>query len=65
LLSIENIESYTFLDLSLRQKLSESMTLYTVVENINDDVDIVSRAPKNGARSQKPKSIKVGFTFNF
>jgi len=61
----ENIESYTFLDLSLRQKLSESMTLYTVVENINDDVDIVSRAPKNGARSQKPKSIKVGFTFNF
>ncbi len=61
----ENIESYTFLDLSLRQKLSESMTLYTVVENINDDVDIVSRAPKNGARSQKPKSIKVGFTYNF
>ena len=61
----ENIESYTFLDLSLRQKLSESMTLYAVVENINDDVDIVSRAPKNGARSQKPKSIKVGFTYNF
>ena len=61
----ENIESYTFLDLSLRQKLSESMTLYTVVENINDDVDIVSRAPKNGARSQKPKSMKVGFTYNF
>ena len=61
----ENIESYTFLDLSLRQKLSESMTLYAVVENINDNVDIVSRAPKNGARSQKPKSIKVGFTYNF
>ncbi len=63
--AFENIESYTFIDLSLRQKLSENMSIYTVVENITDDVDIVSRAPKNGARSQKPKSIKVGFTFNF
>ena len=41
------------------------MSIYTVVENITDDVDIVSRAPKNGARSQKPKSMKVGFTYNF
>jgi Fe(3+) dicitrate transport protein len=63
--AFENIESYTFIDLSLRQKLSENMSIYTVVENITDDVDIVSRAPKNGARSQKPKSMKVGFTYNF
>ena len=41
------------------------MTIYTVIENITDDADIVARAPKNGARSQKPKSMKFGFTFNF
>ncbi|MDB4059613.1 TonB-dependent receptor [Gammaproteobacteria bacterium] len=63
--AFENIEAYTFIDLSLRQKVSEKMTIYTVIENITDDADIVARAPKNGARSQKPKSMKFGFTFNF
>ena len=61
----ENIESFTFVDLSLRQVLTDKVTIYTVVENVSDDADIVARAPKNGARSQKPRSVKVGFTINF
>jgi Fe(3+) dicitrate transport protein len=63
--AFENIESYTFVDLSLRQKVNDNVSVYTVIENLSDGEDIVSRAPKNGARSQKPRSFKVGFTYNF
>ena len=63
--AFENIESYTYLDLSLRKKFSDNMNVYTVIENVSDHADIVARAPKNGARSQKPRSFKVGFTYKF
>jgi Fe(3+) dicitrate transport protein len=63
--AFESIESYTYLDLSLRKKLSDNMNVYTVIENVSNHADIVARAPKNGARSQKPRSFKVGFTYKF
>ncbi len=61
----EKIDSYTFVDLSLRKKLNDKFSLYSVMENATNAEDIVARAPKNGARSQKPRSVKVGFTFSF
>jgi Fe(3+) dicitrate transport protein len=63
--AFENIEPYTYLDLSLRKQLSDNMNVYTVIENVSDHADIVARAPKNGARSQKPRSFKIGFTYKF
>jgi Fe(3+) dicitrate transport protein len=41
------------------------MDVYLVVENVLDSEDIVARAPKDGARSQKPRTMKVGFSYNF
>jgi len=63
--AFENIEPYTYLDLGLRKQLSDNMNVYTVIENVSDHADIVARAPKNGARSQKPRSFKIGFTYKF
>jgi hypothetical protein len=36
-----------------------------IVENILDDANIISRAPSEGARSQKPRTMKVGFSYKF
>ena len=63
--AFENIEPYTYLDLGLRKQLSDNMNVYAVIENVSDHADIVARAPKNGARSQKPRSFKIGFTYKF
>ena len=41
------------------------MDVYVIVENVSDDADIISRAPSDGARSQKPRTIKVGFSYKF
>ena len=30
-----------------------------------DDEDLISRAPSEGARSQKPRTMKVGFSYDF
>ena len=41
------------------------MDVYMILENITDDENIISRAPSEGARSQKPRTMKVGFSYNF
>ena len=43
--------------------MNDKFALYMVVENISDEEDIVARAPKNGARAQKPRSMTVGIRY--
>jgi len=61
----ENIEAYSYIDLSLRKRVNESLDVYGVLENATDNEDIAARAPKNGARSQKPQTFKIGFSYKF
>ena len=57
------IDSYTVVDVSLSKQLNKDLDLYMRVENITDEKDIVARAPKNGARAQKPRSVAVGIRY--
>ena len=41
------------------------MSVYLILENALDSEDLISRAPSEGARSQKPQTMKVGFSYNF
>ena len=41
------------------------MDVYVILENTSDRADLISRAPSEGARSQKPRTMKLGFTYNF
>ena len=59
------IDAHTILDLNLRKALNDAMDVYLIVENMTDDADIISRAPSEGARSQKPRTLKVGFSYKF
>ena len=59
------IDSYSFLDLSIRKAINSSMDVYVILENTLDDEDLISRAPSEGARSQKPRTMKVGFSYDF
>ncbi|MDB3950040.1 TonB-dependent receptor plug domain-containing protein [Gammaproteobacteria bacterium] len=63
--SFENIEAYSYIDLSIRKRVNENLDVYGVLENAIDNEDIAARAPKNGARSQKPQTFKVGFSYKF
>ena len=59
------IESHSYLDLSLRKAINDSMDVYLILENTLDRQDLISRAPSEGARSQKPRTMKLGFTYSF
>ena len=59
------IEAHSYLDLSLRKALNDSMSVYLILENTLDSEDLISRAPSEGARSQKPRIMKVGFSYDF
>ena len=59
------INAHTIIDLNIRKSLNDSMDIYAIIENVSDDADIISRAPSEGARSQKPRTIKVGFSYKF
>ena len=59
------IDAHRIVDLNLRKALNESMDLYATLENVMDNEDVISRAPSEGARSQKPRTMKVGFSYNF
>ena len=61
----ENIEAYGYVDLTLRKRVNENLDVYGVLENVADNEDIAARAPKSGARSQKPQTFKVGFSYKF
>tara|TARA_B100000700_G_scaffold87535_1_gene98561 strand:- start:324 stop:2531 length:2208 start_codon:yes stop_codon:yes gene_type:complete len=59
------IHAHTIIDLNLRKALNDSVDIYAIIENVTDDADIISRAPSEGARSQKPRTFKVGFSYKF
>jgi len=61
----ESIEAYSYIDLSLRKRVNENLDVYGVLENVADHEDIAARSPKNGARSQKPQTFKLGFSYKF
>lgn len=61
----EEIDAYTVVDLAGRYQFNEQTRIYASVENLFDSEDIVARAPKNGARAQKPLTALVGVGFNF
>ena len=59
------IESHSYLDLSLRKSVNDSTNVYVILENAFDAEDLISRAPSEGARSQKPRTIKLGVSLDF
>ena len=59
------IDAHSYLDLSLRKAINDSMDVYLILENTFDKTDLISRAPSEGARSQKPRTMKIGFSYNF
>ena len=59
------INAHTIIDLNIRKALTDSMDVYAILENVSDDADIISRAPSEGARSQKPRTLKFGFSYRF
>ena len=59
------IEAHSYLDLNLRKALNDSMSVYLILENTLDSEDLISRAPSEGVRSQKPRTMKVGFSYDF
>jgi Fe(3+) dicitrate transport protein len=62
---LNKIDAHTILDANLKKSLNDSMDVYVIIENILDDENIISRAPSEGARSQKPRTMKVGFSYKF
>ena len=58
-----SVDSYNVIDASLTKMISDQLDVYVVVENITDETDVVARAPKNGARAQKPCSFTVGVRY--
>ena len=58
-----SIDSYNVIDASLTKIMSNKLDVYMVIENITDETDVVARAPKNGARAQKPRSFTVGVRY--
>ncbi|MGK0248422.1 MAG: Fe(3+) dicitrate transport protein [Oleispira sp.] len=61
----EKIDAYTVVDLAGRYQINTHTRVYAAVENVFDSEDVVARAPKNGARAQKPLTALVGVGFNF
>ena len=57
-----------FILLSLRLLMTRfklGISYLFVLENVTDNEDVAARAPKDGARSQKPQTFKVGFSYKF
>lgn len=61
----EEIDAYTVVDLAGRYQINQQARVYAAVENLFDSEDVVARAPKNGARAQKPLTAMVGVAYNF
>jgi len=43
--------------------MNDKTDLYFIVENMFDSEDIVARAPKNGIRTQRPRSFMIGLRY--
>ena len=61
----EDIDAYTVVDVAGRYQVNQQTRVYAGVENLFDSEDVVARAPKNGARAQKPLTAMVGVAYNF
>jgi Fe(3+) dicitrate transport protein len=61
----EEIDAYTVIDLAARYQLNRATKLYANVDNLLNSEDVVARAPKNGARAQKPLSFLMGVSHSF
>ena len=61
----EEIDAYTIVDVATRYQLSKATKLYANVDNVFDSEDVVARAPKNGARAQKPLTFLMGVSHSF
>lgn len=61
----EDIDAYSIVDLAGHYQLNSQTRVYATVENIFNSNDVVARAPKNGARAQKPFSMLMGIAYNF
>jgi len=62
--AFEQTDSATLFDLSAHYRISESLEVYGVVENLSDEIYIVARDPY-GARPNKPRSFTAGLRFDF
>ena len=58
-----NIDSQTSVDLSAQYEMNDKTDLYFIVENMFDSENIVARAPKNGIRTQRPRSFMIGLRY--
>ena len=61
----EDIDAYSVVDLAGRYQINSQTRVYATVENVFNSEDVVARAPKNGARAQKPLSMLMGIAYNF
>ncbi|NIP17389.1 MAG: TonB-dependent receptor, partial [Xanthomonadales bacterium] len=62
--NFEQTESSTVIDLGVHYRLSPSLELYTVMENLTAQLDIVSRQPY-GARPSKDRTWLIGARLDF
>jgi Fe(3+) dicitrate transport protein len=58
-----SVDSYNLIDASLTKMVNDQLDVYMIVENLTDETDVVARAPKNGAKAQKPRSFTVGVRY--
>lgn len=63
-LSGKVIPSTTMVDLSANYLLTNEQSIYLKVDNVTDETQIVSRRP-NGARPGKPRTLILGYKFNY
>lgn len=63
--SFNAIDAYSLVDLSIKKSITEDLVLYGTFENVMNDTNIVARAPKEGIRTQKPRSLKLGIEYRF
>ena len=49
----------------MNKAINDSTDVYMILENATGAEDIISRAPSEGARSQKPRTIKFGVSLDF
>lgn len=61
----EKIDAYSVIDVAARHQLNAQTRVYANIDNVLDSKDIVARAPKNGARAQKPLTALVGVSYSF
>ncbi len=61
----EEIDAYSVIDLAGRYQINPQTRIYANIDNLLDSEDVVARAPKNGARAQKPLTALMGVSYSF